>query len=140
MEEYAIANDIYFHYCLHSVNYCKEKLHVYRIPEEAVRGALVISFSLHALSASAKDFTEREFRSQPLGHGVYELAYDNGQKRSMPPPRPRLIKIKRRASCFDWRPILCGLMRKSPPNAAPLRSLWMKKTISCIWAMRWMVR
>ena len=41
--------------------------------KKAVRGALVISFSLHALSASAKDFSEREFRSQPLGHGVYEL-------------------------------------------------------------------
>jgi hypothetical protein len=34
-EEYAIANDIHFHYCLHSVKYCKEKLHVYRIPEES---------------------------------------------------------------------------------------------------------
>ncbi|UNK75207.1 YncE family protein [Raoultella planticola] len=48
--------------------------------KKATLCALAISSSLHVVSASAKDFTEQAFRSQPLGHGVYELAYDNRQK------------------------------------------------------------
>lgn len=62
--------------------------------KQAARHALVISFCLHALSASAKDFSEREFRSQPLGHGVYELAYDRGQKALYAASAPSFDKHK----------------------------------------------
>ena len=41
--------------------------------------ALAISLALYTGSALAKDFTEDQFASQTLGHGVYELAYDAGQ-------------------------------------------------------------
>ncbi|STR39132.1 putative receptor [Klebsiella michiganensis] len=108
--------------------------------KQAARLALVISFSLHALSASAKDFTERDFRAQALGHGVYELAYDNGQKTLYAASAPSFDKDKTADWSFDWRRILCGLMRKSLPNAAPSRSPWMKKITSCIWVTRWMAR
>lgn len=62
--------------------------------KQAARLALVISFSLHALSASAKDFTERDFRAQALGHGVYELTYDNGQKTLYAASAPSFDKDK----------------------------------------------
>lgn len=48
--------------------------------KKASFSALAISFALHASVTLAKDFTEKDFPSQPLGHGVYELAYDNGQQ------------------------------------------------------------
>lgn len=93
-EEYVIANDIHFHYCLHSVKYCKEKLHVYRIPEESrARRAGHFVFSACAFCVG-KDFSEREFRSQPLGHGVYELAYDRGQKALYAASAPSFDKDK----------------------------------------------
>jgi DNA-binding beta-propeller fold protein YncE len=42
--------------------------------------ALAISVALHSGSLFARDITDKDFPQQPLGHGVYELAYDNGQK------------------------------------------------------------
>ena len=62
--------------------------------KQVARRALVISFCLHALSASAKDFSEREFLTQSLGHGVYELAYDNGQKALYAASAPSFDKDK----------------------------------------------
>lgn len=41
--------------------------------------ALTLSFALLACPLFAKDYTNKDFPQQPLGHGVYELAYDNGQ-------------------------------------------------------------
>lgn len=48
--------------------------------KKAAFHALAISFALHSCSLFAKEFTDKDFPLQPLGHGVYELAYDNGQK------------------------------------------------------------
>ncbi len=45
-------------------------------------------------SASATDFTEQAFLSQPLGHGVYELAYDNSQKTLYAASAPSFDKDK----------------------------------------------
>ena len=56
--------------------------------------ALAISSSLPVFSVSAKDFTEQAFRSQPLGHGVYELAYDNSQKTLYAASAPSFEKDK----------------------------------------------
>lgn len=56
--------------------------------------ALAISLSLHAFCPSAKDFSEKDFRSQSLGHGVYELAYDNGQKTIFAASAPSFEKDK----------------------------------------------
>ncbi|MND69104.1 SMP-30/Gluconolaconase/LRE-like region [compost metagenome] len=42
--------------------------------------ALAISMAIHSGAVFAKQFTDKDFQSQPLGHGVYELAYDNAQK------------------------------------------------------------
>ncbi|WP_318368652.1 YncE family protein [Enterobacter sp.] len=47
---------------------------------KAALSALAMAFALHSFSLSAKEFTEKDFLSQPLGHGVYELAYDGSQK------------------------------------------------------------
>ncbi|WP_333850494.1 7-bladed beta-propeller protein YncE [Leclercia sp.] len=41
--------------------------------------ALAISLAMHSGSLCAKDFTEKDFLVQPLGQGVYELAYDKDQ-------------------------------------------------------------
>lgn len=46
----------------------------------AVRYAMAISLALHSGVVLAKSFTEKDFISQPLGRGVYELAYDKGQQ------------------------------------------------------------
>lgn len=62
--------------------------------KKATLCALAISLSLHAFCASAKDFSEKDFRSQPLGHGVYELAYDNGQKTIFAASAPSFEKDK----------------------------------------------
>lgn len=42
--------------------------------------ALALSLAISSCFALAKDFTEKDFQSQPLGHGVYELSYDKGQQ------------------------------------------------------------
>lgn len=56
--------------------------------------ALAISFAFQAGSAQAKAFTEKDFQSQPLGHGVYELAVDNGQKTLYAASAPSFDKDK----------------------------------------------
>lgn len=42
--------------------------------------ALALSMAIHSGAVFAKQFTDKDFQSQSLGHGVYELAYDNAQK------------------------------------------------------------
>jgi len=56
--------------------------------------ALAISFAFHVNAVSAKAFTEQDFQSQPLGHGVYELALDNGQKALYAASAPSFDKDK----------------------------------------------
>lgn len=41
---------------------------------------LTIALAFFSSALFAKVFSEKDFLLQPLGHGVYELAYDNGQK------------------------------------------------------------
>ncbi|HDR2893727.1 TPA: YncE family protein [Enterobacter asburiae] len=62
--------------------------------------ALVISLALHAGSACAKDFSEDQFASQPLGHGVYELAYDAGQNAVYAASAPSFEKDKTAGEMF----------------------------------------
>lgn len=44
--------------------------------------ALAASLAIHASPLLAREFTEKDFLVQPLGHGVYELAY-NAQRRAL---------------------------------------------------------
>lgn len=62
--------------------------------------ALAISLALHAGSACAKDFSEDQFSSQPLGHGVYELAYDAGQNAVYAASAPSFDKDKTAGEMF----------------------------------------
>lgn len=62
--------------------------------------ALAISLALHAGSASAKDFSEDQFASQPLGHGVYELAYYAGQNAVYAASAPSFEKDKTAGEMF----------------------------------------
>ncbi len=39
-----------------------------------------ISIASHAGAVSANEISEKDFLQQPLGHGVYELAYDSGKQ------------------------------------------------------------
>lgn len=68
------------------------------VKKTVVLRALALSFSIHACFANAAEFTDNDFPSQQLGHGVYELAYDQGKTRFMPRRHLLLIKIKRP----DW--------------------------------------
>lgn len=63
--------------------------------------ALAISFAFHAGSTLAKDFTEKDFQSQPLGHGVYELAVDNGQNALYAASAPSFDKDKTAGLVFQ---------------------------------------
>lgn len=63
--------------------------------------ALAISFAFHAGSVLAKDFTEKDFQLQPLGHGVYELAVDNGQKALYAASAPSFDKDKTAGLVFQ---------------------------------------
>jgi hypothetical protein len=81
------------------VNYCKEKLHEFQNIKKSISLRARISLALHAGSACAKDFSEDQFASQPLGHGVYELAYDAGQNAVYAASAPLSIKIKPPAKC-----------------------------------------
>lgn len=62
--------------------------------KKAALCTLAIAVSLHTLCASAKEFSEKVFRSQPLGHGVYELAYDNQQQTIYAASAPSFEKDK----------------------------------------------
>lgn len=62
--------------------------------------ALAISLALHAGSVLAKDFTENQFSTQTLGHGVYELAYDAGQQALYAASAPSFEKDKTAGEVF----------------------------------------
>lgn len=62
--------------------------------------ALAISLAIHSGTALAKDFTEAQFASQALGHGVYELAYDAGQKSLYAASAPSFDKDKTAGEVF----------------------------------------
>ena len=62
--------------------------------KKAALCTLAIAVSLHTLCASAKEFSEKVFRSQPLGHGVYELAYDHQQQTIYAASAPSFEKDK----------------------------------------------
>ncbi|EML5942047.1 TPA: YncE family protein, partial [Citrobacter freundii] len=62
--------------------------------------ALAISLALYTGSALAKDFTEDQFASQTLGHGVYELAYDAGQQAIYAASAPSFDKDKTAGEVF----------------------------------------
>jgi len=42
--------------------------------------AVAMALALYSGSALAKTFSEKDFHTQALGHGVYELAYDNARQ------------------------------------------------------------
>lgn len=63
--------------------------------------ALAISLALHAGSVLAKDFTENQFSTQTLGHGVYELAYDAGQQALYAASAPSFEKDKTAGEVFQ---------------------------------------
>lgn len=63
--------------------------------------ALTLCMALHAGSSLAKDFTEKQFTSQALGHGVYELAYDAGQKSLYAASAPSFDKDKTAGEVFQ---------------------------------------
>ena len=66
--------------------------------------ALIVGIALHAGSASAKEFTEAQFSSQPLGHGVYELALDGGQQALYAASAPSFDKDKTAGDVFRLSP------------------------------------
>ncbi|MEB6377654.1 YncE family protein [Leclercia adecarboxylata] len=56
--------------------------------------ALAISLAMHSGTALANAFTEKDFVVQPLGNGVYELAYDKGQQTLYAASAPSFEKDK----------------------------------------------
>ena len=56
--------------------------------------AVAISLATHSGVVLAKTFTEKDFVTQPLGHGVYELAYDKGQQALYAASAPSFDKDK----------------------------------------------
>lgn len=63
--------------------------------------ALILSFTLHTGYALAKDFTEKDFQSQSLGHGVYELALDNARNALYAASAPSFDKDKTAGLVFQ---------------------------------------
>ncbi|MEH0887894.1 YncE family protein [Enterobacter sp. UNJFSC 003] len=66
--------------------------------------ALFISLALQASFAYAKDFSEDRFVSQPLGHGLYELAYDAGKNAVYAASAPSFDKDKTSGEVFQLSP------------------------------------
>lgn len=62
--------------------------------------AIALSLVLNAGSLFAKEFTEEPFPSQPLGPGVYELAYDAGQNALYVASAPSFDKDKPAGNVF----------------------------------------
>ncbi|WP_336215164.1 7-bladed beta-propeller protein YncE [Enterobacter sp. P82] len=62
--------------------------------------AFAISVVLHTGSTFAKDFSEEQFASRALGHGVYELAYDAGQQAIYAASAPSFDKDKTAGEAF----------------------------------------
>ena len=69
--------------------------------KKTVFRALALSFSIHASLVNAADFTEKDFKSQSLGHGVYELAYDKGQNALYAASAPSFEKDKTAGLVFQ---------------------------------------
>lgn len=69
--------------------------------KKTVFRALALSFSIHASLVNAADFTEKDFQSQSLGHGVYELAYDKGQNALYAASAPSFEKDKTAGLVFQ---------------------------------------
>ena len=69
--------------------------------KKTVFHALALSFSIHASLVNAADFTEKDFKSQSLGHGVYELAYDKGQNALYAASAPSFEKDKTAGLVFQ---------------------------------------
>ena len=63
--------------------------------------ALAISLAMHAGSLFAKEFTEKDFLVQPLGKGVYELAYDKAQNALYAASAPSFDKDKTAGLVFQ---------------------------------------
>lgn len=61
---------------------------------------LAIACAFQSGSALAKAFTEKDFQSQPLGHGVYELAYASDQKAIYAASAPSFEKDKKAGLVF----------------------------------------
>lgn len=69
--------------------------------KKTVFRALALSFFIHASLVNAADFTEKDFKSQSLGHGVYELAYDKGQNALYAASAPSFEKDKTAGLVFQ---------------------------------------
>lgn len=69
--------------------------------KKTVLRALALSLSIHACFANATDFTDKDFPSQALGHGVYELAYDQGQHALYAASAPSFDKDKTAGLVFQ---------------------------------------
>ncbi|WP_052283266.1 YncE family protein [Kluyvera genomosp. 1] len=69
--------------------------------KKTVLRALALSLSIHACFVHAADFTDKDFPSQPLGHGVYELAYDQGQNALYAASAPSFDKDKTAGLVFQ---------------------------------------
>ena len=69
--------------------------------KKTVFRALALSFSIHASLVNAADFTEKDFKSQSLGHGVYELVYDKGQNALYAASAPSFEKDKTAGLVFQ---------------------------------------
>ncbi|HEP1894667.1 TPA: YncE family protein [Kluyvera cryocrescens] len=71
------------------------------VKKTVVLRALALSFSIHACFANAAEFTDNDFPSQQLGHGVYELAYDQGQNALYAASAPSFDKDKTAGLVFQ---------------------------------------
>nr|WP_318383465.1 YncE family protein [uncultured Enterobacter sp.] len=70
------------------------------IKRTALCSALALSFSLNITSVFAKEFPEKAFASQSLGRGVYELAFDNGNKTLFAASAPSFDEDKKAGLIF----------------------------------------
>jgi len=83
------------------VNYCKEKLHEFQNIKKSIP---LCSRDFPGTSRGVcfgKGLHGRSVYSQPLGHGVYELAYDAGQKAVYAASAPSFEKDKTAGEVFQ---------------------------------------
>jgi YVTN family beta-propeller protein len=76
--------------------------------------ALAISLAMHSGALFAKDFTEKDFLVQPLGHGVYELAYDKEQNALYAASAPYFDKDKTAGLVFQLAAPTLKIERQIP--------------------------
>lgn len=69
-------------------------MHIHSALIQQTLCAVAISLATHSGVVLAKTFTEKDFVTQPLGHGVYELAYDKGQQALYAASAPSFDKDK----------------------------------------------